>query len=556
MSAFIENLIHRGHYLDARAKAEEMLKTEPSLRVQQLYALALSKSGGSEAALAYLEPIHQSNPNDPETAGILGGIYKELFKKNQQTSFALKARDIYLKNFQATNNYYTGINAAAMSAMMMQASKSKEIARQVAQSIPANSTDFWETVTRAEAYLLTKEKLLAIEQYAKARRAVESDWGKIASVHNQLWLLNHYVQVPNEIFKLFAAPRVAAFSGHMIDQPDRATPRFPAAIEGKVKTAIAANIQSLNVQIGFCSLACGSDIIFAETLLELGGEVNVWLPFDANDFIETSVRFAGPQWLDRFTALMKKVPHTTITRQQYEGKNDLFGLLSKTIFGSAVLESNRYHNEPYLLSVLAENDRQMKEGGTRDSTLHWRFPNNRANVNPELFLSAHVDTTINKPLTRIPYSTRSVRYFVWMDLTNMPMLEKQKTEKTLTELQKTDAVEFQKAGQGIHLLAFLFEQEAISELRKILATVKKCIGWKMLLHAGPNIQQVSDEGMNILQAMNRLAVEGNAYSSRTFAALLKLNTDDFVIDYAGFLSSDAIETQMVYKISYSTANAN
>jgi len=556
MSAFIENLIHRGHYLDARAKAEEMLETEPSLRVQQLYALALSKSGGSEAALAYLEPIHQSNPNDPETAGILGGIYKELFKKNQQTSFALKARDIYLKNFQATNNYYTGINAAAMSAMMMQASKSKEIARQVAQSIPANSTDFWETVTRAEAYLLTKEKLLAIEQYAKARRAVESDWGKIASVHNQLWLLNHYVQVPNEIFKLFAAPRVAAFSGHMIDQPDRATPRFPAAIEGKVKTAIAANIQSLNVQIGFCSLACGSDIIFAETLLELGGEVNVWLPFDANDFIETSVRFAGPQWLDRFTALMKKVPHTTITRQQYEGKNDLFGLLSKTIFGSAVLESNRYHNEPYLLSVLAENDRQMKEGGTRDSTLHWRFPNNRANVNPELFLSAHVDTTINKPLTRIPYSTRSVRHFVWMDLTNMPMLEKQKTEKTLTELQKTDAVEFQKAGQGIHLLAFLFEQEAISELRKILATVKKCIGWKMLLHAGPNIQQVSDEGMNILQAMNRLAVEGNAYSSRTFAALLKLNTDDFVIDYAGFLSSDAIETQMVYKISYSTANAN
>ena len=556
MSAFIENLIHRGHYLDARAKAEEMLETEPSLRVQQLYALALSKSGGSEAALAYLEPIHQSNPNDPETAGILGGIYKELFKKNQQTSFALKARDIYLKNFQATNNYYTGINAAAMSAMMMQASKSKEIARQVAQSIPANSTDFWETVTRAEAYLLTKEKLLAIEQYAKARRAVESDWGKIASVHNQLWLLNHYVQVPNEIFKLFAAPRVAAFSGHMIDQPDRATPRFPAAIEGKVKTAIAANIQSLNVQIGFCSLACGSDIIFAETLLELGGEVNVWLPFDANDFIETSVRFAGPQWLDRFTALMKKVPHTTITRQQYEGKNDLFGLLSKTIFGSAVLESNRYHNEPYLLSVLAENDRQMKEGGTRDSTLHWRFPNNRANVNPELFLSAHVDTTINKPLTRIPYSTRSVRYFVWMDLTNMPMLEKQKTEKTLTELQKTDAVEFQKAGQGIHLLAFLFEQEAISELRKILATVKKCIGWKMLLHAGPNIQQVSDEGMNILQAMNRLAVEGNAYSSHTFAALLKLNTDDFVIDYAGFLSSDAIETQMVYKISYSTANAN
>ena len=70
-----------GHYAQARTYAKELLSADPDHRIQQLYALALSKSGVPEAAQEYLESTIKHHPDDPETMGILGGIYKELFKK-------------------------------------------------------------------------------------------------------------------------------------------------------------------------------------------------------------------------------------------------------------------------------------------------------------------------------------------------------------------------------------------------------------------------------------------------------------------------------------------
>jgi len=124
----LESLISHGRYIEARINAEEALKTSQDLRYKQLYALAVSKSGMPETALAFLEPVYSQFPDDPESAGILGSIYKELFKKNQSNSFAIKSRDTYFRNFSLTKSYYTGINAAAMTAMAGQASRSRELA--------------------------------------------------------------------------------------------------------------------------------------------------------------------------------------------------------------------------------------------------------------------------------------------------------------------------------------------------------------------------------------------------------------------------------------------
>ena len=120
----IEVLVGQGRYLEARYLIENMAADTRNVKAEQLFGLALSKSGMPEEALIRLEVLYKAHPEDPETAGILGSVYKELFKKNQQTSYALLARDTYLKNFTATRNYYTGINAAAMSAMIMQGAKS------------------------------------------------------------------------------------------------------------------------------------------------------------------------------------------------------------------------------------------------------------------------------------------------------------------------------------------------------------------------------------------------------------------------------------------------
>jgi tetratricopeptide (TPR) repeat protein len=383
----IEKLIRQGRNLEARNLAEDGLKTSSDLRLSQLYAMAISKSGATQAAMEYLEPIYREHTEDPETAGILGGIYKELFKKDQNTKYALLSRDTYVKNFSTTRNYYTGINAATMSAIAGQAGRGREIANEIIGALQSDSSDFWELATLGEASLLTKNREKAIHYYIQARKFAGSDWGKINSVYNQLWLLSHYVAVPNEVLKVFSPPGVVAFVGHMIDHPSRTQPRFPASLETRVKEAIASAIKTMNVKIGYCSLACGSDILFAEAMTEAGGEVGVWLPFSKADFIETSLRFAGDYWIPRFEKLVSQSRVTFITEESYEGYDELFSFQSAVIFGSAVIRSSMNHTKPSLLTVLSETDLHRKEGGTRDTVSRWPYPDRHVNINPDDFFS-------------------------------------------------------------------------------------------------------------------------------------------------------------------------
>ena len=290
--------------------------------------MSLSKSGVPEAAQEYLESMTREHPDDPETMGILGGIYKELFKKNQSSKYALLSRDTYDKNFQLTKNYYTGINAASMSTLAGQARRGKEIAKEVLTVLKDPEHDFWEAVTQAEALLLLKERAKSEEAFLRARKLAGTDWGNINSVYNQLWLLKHYLPVPDEVIRAYSPPVVVAFAGHMIDHPNRPQPRFPAFLEPEVKRALVNALRTLNAKIGYCSLACGGDIMFAEAVEEVGGELNLFLPFKQSDFIAASVRFAGEEWVQRFERLVNKYPVTYMTQESYEGHADLFACKS------------------------------------------------------------------------------------------------------------------------------------------------------------------------------------------------------------------------------------
>ncbi|MDZ7645918.1 MAG: TRAFs-binding domain-containing protein [Cytophagales bacterium] len=257
----IQDLINHGRYFEARARAESVIQQDDSLRLKQLFALAVSKSGSHQLAPRFFTAIYAANPGDSETAGILGGIYKDLFKKHQDSKYAILSRDTYAKNFEATGNYYTGINAATMAAIAGRAVQGREIAAQVISKLEGQANSVWELATLGEAYLLTKNRNRSVEYYIKARKLVGNDWGKVLSIHNQLWLLNHYLPVAKEILRIFAPPIVLAFAGHMVDAPNRSTPRFPASIEGKVKDSIKGAIRTLQASIGYCSLACGADIL-------------------------------------------------------------------------------------------------------------------------------------------------------------------------------------------------------------------------------------------------------------------------------------------------------
>lgn len=97
--------------------------------------------------------------------------------------------------------------------------------------------------------------------------------------------------------------RVLLFSGHMIDAPDRKTPRFPADKEHAAGQRIAATLFGLNAgpqDLGLTQGACGGDILFAEACRRRGVRLQLLQPFEEPEFIEKSVAPADADWLKRY----------------------------------------------------------------------------------------------------------------------------------------------------------------------------------------------------------------------------------------------------------------
>lgn len=102
---------------------------------------------------------------------------------------------------------------------------------------------------------------------------------------------------------------VALFSGHMIDAPDRKTPRFPPDKEPAAAAAITDALSKIGVTRGdlaICGGACGGDLLFAEACLARDMQLEIYIPFEEPTFLANSVDFAGGNWHDRYLAVKSK----------------------------------------------------------------------------------------------------------------------------------------------------------------------------------------------------------------------------------------------------------
>jgi hypothetical protein len=104
-----------------------------------------------------------------------------------------------------------------------------------------------------------------------------------------------------------AEPLSLVFTGHMVDLPGRAPPRFPpelvdaARIEIERRVARETEGRGKTSVKGFASLARGGDILFHEICRNL--------PFPPNLFLKMSVEGAeGGDWPRRFRKLWDETP--------------------------------------------------------------------------------------------------------------------------------------------------------------------------------------------------------------------------------------------------------
>lgn len=106
--------------------------------------------------------------------------------------------------------------------------------------------------------------------------------------------------------------RVILFSGHMVDAPGRATPRFPPALVPEAAQRIAAALAALDAgpaDLGLTQGAAGGDLLFAEAAQARGMALQFLQPFDEAEFIERSVRPVcdGEDWVARYRAVAARL---------------------------------------------------------------------------------------------------------------------------------------------------------------------------------------------------------------------------------------------------------
>jgi class 3 adenylate cyclase/tetratricopeptide (TPR) repeat protein len=313
-----ERILKQGEPLLAYDIISEGLKNcSTGVRLRQLQGLALARSGATERANRILEQLRDENHVDEETLGMLARTYKDraahAATSRDAREYLRRAAEIYTQAHKLNGGYWTGINAATTALLIGNDKRAAKLARDVRASClrelqRAKGDKYWLLATLGEAALVLGDWSQAQDWYTQAGQIGRRRFGDLQSSRRNARLLFDYWKAdPSEIERCLQIPRVALFTGHMIDQPGRARPRFPAQLEPAVAQAIREKIEATDAGIGYCSAACGSDILFLEAMLDSGGEIVLILPYEREQFIRDSVDLIpSSRWSARFDRVLKR----------------------------------------------------------------------------------------------------------------------------------------------------------------------------------------------------------------------------------------------------------
>jgi hypothetical protein len=285
-------------------------------------------------------------PDDAETWALAGRVDKDAWVASWRvagkTSSDMRdeaayedallraAIESYAKGYRRSpGHYYSGINALTLMHVYRHltgnAAYDRDMAtmagavRFAAECEPGEHQQFYakSTIGDLEVLLGTPDTVTAAYKDAIAQN--DTDWFGLNSSRTQLSILRELGFRPDTVAageKVFDRalqklrrpeawrPRqVLLFSGHLVDEPGRTPPRFPASKEPAVAARLAnaldrlgANDQDLALTQG----ACGGDLLFTEACLQRGVKVQWLQPFDEPHFIDASVVRRGESWRNRY----------------------------------------------------------------------------------------------------------------------------------------------------------------------------------------------------------------------------------------------------------------
>ena len=347
-------LEHLEHGLEIEPENLRVLR-EKGICLQRL-ALARIPGHSLDRARDHYREVLKLYPTDPETWALLGRVDKdawidawrqpgrspEQMKEDAAYEDALlrAAIDSYARAYRANpGHYYSGINALTLMHLASYLTKDTRYYRDIAISAgavrfaaecePDERQLFWSKTTLGDLEVLVGTADTVRTAYKEAIAKNERDWFALSSSLSQLQLLQDLGFRPDTVAAGIATfvralerlkkpedrwqPRqVLLFSGHMMDVPDRKTPRFPPDKEDVAAQAIGAGLDQLGAgseDLAFSQAAAGGDLLFIEACQKRGVRCQVLLPLIEPEFFQRSIlpSAGGEKWRDRFYAMKSKL---------------------------------------------------------------------------------------------------------------------------------------------------------------------------------------------------------------------------------------------------------
>jgi len=379
-------LLKLGEPLLAYDILTEGLKTQTAhVQMRQQMALALARSGATQRSDAILTQLDEQGHRDEETLGILARTHKDLWTRaatksegNRQLRLAHK---FYQEAYKLTHGYYSGINAATLALLLGRNEDARGLAGAVRRAClaelktlpPDSENRYWPLATLGEACLILRRWSDAEDWYGQAAKIAKGNFADLSSTRrNARLILDHVGRDRAGIEKAFQLPTVVVFSGHLIDRPDRRPSRFPAQIEAAVRKAIRDQLEQMNAGFGYASAGCGSDILFLETLRELGGETHIVLPYAQKQFIKDSVDIVPGNWRERFKQVLKSANSVIVaSNERLEEGGMSFEYANFLLHGLADIRARQLETKLEPLAVWDGKDGDGP-GGTASAVGHWR----------------------------------------------------------------------------------------------------------------------------------------------------------------------------------------
>jgi class 3 adenylate cyclase/tetratricopeptide (TPR) repeat protein len=558
-------------------------------------ALALRRGGNVSKALEYVNDLLQHGTLDAnlrvEVLSLAAALHKVRYTRTRTSTrkvrFAREAARLYEHAHHLSGDWFPGINAATMSLLAGRHQKAQDLAAIVidqakaALQRPGGQQDHWCFATLGEASLILDDPAAAASWYRKAVHLAANQSSSIAAMRGNIQLLQQKVNVGERILRLFDVGNVVVFSGHVVDHPARLatgeiSPRFPAdaAFERRVSLAIKKAIEQLNATIGYCSAACGADLLFAEHMLARGAELHVILPFDQQDFYVTSVDYGLAEmakWRQRCDDVLARATEVHYaTTEGFLGDHVLFEFANTFTQGLAITHATQLGLEPYALAVL-DPTAEKHVGGTGYFVAKWHANGRQSHIIDLAACRAAVRNqppmsgqgrTSQRATVRVGTRRREIKAMLFADVKNFSKLGEALSPTFLIRFLNIVADVMRMShiqpafcntwGDGLFLVfdtvveCAEFATRLLERMARVnweKAGLPADIAVRMGLHAGPVyrqrdpiIDQVNFFGTHVNRAarIEPVATPGCAFTSEQFAAALMVASGhNFVCEYVG-----------------------